>query len=53
MAFAGIPNAKQRADVVDYLRTLSDKPEPLPSADAAAKPAAPAAAPAPAAPAKP
>jgi cytochrome c len=51
MAFAGIPNAKQRADVIDYLRTLADNPEPLPSADAAPKAAAPAAAPA--APAKP
>jgi cytochrome c len=51
MAFAGIPNAKQRADVIDYLRTLSDNPEPLPSADAAPKAATPAAAPA--APAKP
>ena len=49
MAFAGIANAKQRADVVDYLRTLSDKPEPLPSAEAAPAAAAPAAA----APAKP
>jgi cytochrome c len=51
MAFAGIPNAKQRADLIDYLRTLSDNPEPLPSADAAPKAATPAAAPA--APAKP
>ncbi len=30
MAFAGINSDKQRADVVDYLRTLSDKPVPLP-----------------------
>ncbi len=50
MAFAGIPNAKQRADVVDYLRTLSDNPEPLPSADEAQKAATPASAPAAAAP---
>lgn len=43
MAFAGINNDKQRADVIAYLRTLSDNPEPLPSADAAPTPAAPAA----------
>ena len=30
MAFAGINSDKQRADVVDYLRTLSDSPLPLP-----------------------
>ena len=30
MAFAGINSDKQRADVVDYLRTLSDAPQPLP-----------------------
>ena len=35
MAFAGITNDKQRADVIDYLRTLSDNPEPLPSPDEA------------------
>jgi cytochrome c len=52
MAFAGIPNAKQRADVIDYLHTLSDNPAPLPSPDAAPKAATPASAPA-AAPAKP
>ncbi|MEJ0020065.1 MAG: cytochrome c family protein [Acetobacteraceae bacterium] len=60
MAFAGINNAKQRADVIAYLRTLSDNPVPLPAvteapaaaAPAAAAPAAPAAA-APAAPAAP
>jgi cytochrome c len=51
MAFAGIPSAKQRADVIDYLRTLADNPEPLPSADAAPTAATPAVAPA--APAKP
>ena len=49
MSFAGINNDKQRADVIDWLRTLSDNPEPLPSPDQA--PAA--AAPAPAAPAAP
>ena len=30
MAFAGINNDKQRADVIDYLHTLSPSPEPLP-----------------------
>lgn len=30
MAFAGINSDKQRADVIDYLRTLSDSPQPLP-----------------------
>jgi cytochrome c len=35
MAFAGIKNDKQRADVIAYLRTLSDHPEPLPSPTAA------------------
>jgi cytochrome c len=66
MVFAGLPNPQDRANVIAYLRTLSDNPKPLPApgaaadatapakpADAAApaKPAAPAAAPAPAAPA--
>jgi cytochrome c len=32
MSFAGITNDKQRADVIDYLRTLSKSPEPLPAA---------------------
>ncbi len=41
MAFAGIPSAKQRADVIDYLRTLSHNPEPLPAANAAPAPAKP------------
>jgi cytochrome c len=45
MTFAGISNDQQRADVIAYLRTLSDSPKPLPKAEAAA---APAAAPAPA-----
>ena len=44
MSFAGITNDKQRADVIAYLRTLSDHPVPLPTPK-------PAAAPAPAAPA--
>ncbi|MBO1076582.1 c-type cytochrome [Roseomonas marmotae] len=30
MAFAGIRNAEQRADVIAYLRTLSANPQPLP-----------------------
>jgi cytochrome c len=51
MAFAGIPQAKLRADVIDYLRSLSPNPEPLPSADAAPAPAAGAPAPAAGAPA--
>ena len=31
MTFAGITNDKQRADVIAYLRTLSDNPVPLPA----------------------
>lgn len=31
MTFAGIDRARQRADVIAYLRTLSDNPVPLPS----------------------
>jgi cytochrome c len=50
MSFAGITNDKQRADVVAFLRTLSDNPPPLPSPEDAQKAAAPAAAPAGAAP---
>ncbi len=38
MTFAGISNAHQRADVIAYLNTNSDKPLPLPKA-AEAKPA--------------
>jgi cytochrome c len=30
MAFAGIREVKQRADVIAYLRSLSDSPQPLP-----------------------
>jgi cytochrome c len=30
MTFAGIKNDKDRADVIDWLRTLSEHPEPLP-----------------------
>ena len=32
MTFAGVTDPKQRADVIDYLRTLSATPEPLPAA---------------------
>ena len=39
MTFAGITNDQQRADVIAYLRTLSDNPVPLPAPEAA-KPAA-------------
>ncbi len=34
MSFAGISNAKVRADVIAYLRTLAATPEPLPAGDA-------------------
>ena len=30
MAFAGEKSAQRRADILDYLHTLSDKPVPLP-----------------------
>ena len=42
MTFAGLPNEKQRADIIAYLDTLSPNPVPLPKA-AEAAPAAPAA----------
>jgi cytochrome c len=32
MTFAGLSRPQQRADVIDYLRTLSDNPQPLPKA---------------------
>jgi cytochrome c len=35
MSFAGITNDKQRADVIAYLRSLSDNPVPLPAPEAA------------------
>ncbi len=38
MSFAGITSDKQRADVIAYLRTLSDNPVPLPAAEEAPKP---------------
>jgi cytochrome c len=46
MTFAGLSRGQQRADVIDYLNTLSDKPLPLPKAAANAPAPAPAAAPA-------
>jgi cytochrome c len=43
MTFAGLARGQQRADVIDYLNTLSDNPMPLPKAadagPAGAKPA--------------
>jgi cytochrome c len=43
MAFAGIPRATERADLIAYLNTLADNPAPLPTtAEAPAAPAAPA-----------
>ncbi|UCI07570.1 c-type cytochrome [Mesorhizobium sp. B1-1-8] len=54
MGFAGLPKEEDRANVIAYLRTLSDNPKPLPQpgASAEAKPAE-GAKPAGAAPAKP
>jgi cytochrome c len=53
MSFAGITNDKQRADVIAYLRSLSDNPVALPAPEAAppaaTQPSAPAAAQQPAA----
>lgn len=41
MGFAGIANPAERANVIAYLRTLSDSPKPLPAAEKAEdKPAA-------------
>jgi cytochrome c len=39
MTFVGIKDDQQRADVIDYLRTLSKNPEPLPAPGAAPEPA--------------
>lgn len=36
MTFAGLPNEKQRADVIAYLNANSDSPQPLPKAADAA-----------------
>jgi cytochrome c len=36
MTFSGIQNPDQRADLIAYLRTLSDNPVPLPQAAAPA-----------------
>jgi len=53
MTFAGLSRGQQRADVIDFLHTLSDSPMPLPKAAEAAPAAKPAEAPkAAAAPAK-
>jgi cytochrome c len=30
MAFAGLGNTQQRADVIAFLRSLDDNPKPLP-----------------------
>ena len=49
MSFGGIGNEKQRADIVAYLNSLSDNPQPLPAAQKAGSPAAAANPPAPAA----
>ncbi|MBB2971993.1 cytochrome c [Mesorhizobium sp. RMAD-H1] len=46
MGFAGDKNDSERADLIAYLRTLSDNPAPLPAAPAAAEPPAEGAAPA-------
>ena len=46
MSFAGIKNDQDRADLVAYLRTLSDSPVPLPTVEAAAPAEAPKAEPA-------
>jgi len=35
MTFSGITRARERANVIDYLRTLSDNPVPLPKAEEA------------------
>ncbi|HZQ12891.1 MAG TPA: cytochrome c family protein [Pseudolabrys sp.] len=42
MTFAGLKNDQQRADVIDYLHTLSDSPVALPKPEAANGAAAPA-----------
>ena len=52
MGFAGEPDPQRRADIIAYLRTLSDKPLPLPK-PAPAAPPSPSASAHPAAPASP
>jgi cytochrome c len=52
MGFAGLKKDEERANVIAYLRTLSDNPVPLPDAAAAPAPAEGAAPAAPAAPAE-
>ncbi|MEP6565983.1 MAG: cytochrome c family protein [Mesorhizobium sp.] len=53
MGFAGLPKEEDRANVIAYLRTLSDNPKPLPTPGAAADATAPAKPAEGAAPAKP
>ena len=40
MSYAGLADPQKRADVIDYLRSLSQNPEPLPPPPAAAAPSA-------------
>jgi cytochrome c len=40
MSFGGVANDKQRADIIAYLNSLSDNPQPLPAAQKAGTPAA-------------
>ena len=47
MTFSGVPEAAKRADILAYLRTLSDSPVPLPKPEPA-KASAPSTQPAPA-----
>ncbi len=51
MTYTGVKNDQMRANVIDYLRSLSDNPEPLPKPEAPAKAATAAPAPGSAAPA--
>lgn len=39
MSYAGLPDAKKRADIIAYVNTLSANPLPLPKVEAAAAPA--------------
>jgi cytochrome c len=32
MGFAGVSKAQERADIIAYLNTMSDSPQPLPKA---------------------